>query len=65
MELNEQDIAERFSALSREKQKEFLAALKKRGLDFSLLPIVRQPAQSRRMLPTRSSGTGFYGSWSR
>ena len=37
MELNKHDIAERFSALHPEKQKEFLSALKKRGLDFSLL----------------------------
>ncbi|KIO47834.1 condensation domain-containing protein, partial [Nitrosospira sp. NpAV] len=50
MELNKQDIAKRYSALSPEKQKEFLGALKKRGFDFSLLPIVRQKAQNRNML---------------
>ncbi|MGH8684576.1 MAG: condensation domain-containing protein, partial [Nitrosospira sp.] len=50
MELNKQDIAERFSALSPEKQKEFLGVLKKRGFDFSLLPIVRQAGQSRNIL---------------
>ena len=42
MELNKHDIAERFLALAPQKQKEFLAALKKQGLDFSLLPIVWQ-----------------------
>ncbi|SCY62985.1 condensation domain-containing protein, partial [Nitrosospira sp. Nsp13] len=50
MELNKQGIAERYSALSPEKQKEFLSALKKRGFDFSLLPIVRQKAQNRNIL---------------
>ena len=45
MELNKQDIAERFAALAPEKQKEFLAALKKRGFDFSLLPIVPQKSE--------------------
>ena len=50
MELNKHDIAERFAALAPGKQKEFLAALKKRGLDFSLLPIVSQKSEKRRML---------------
>src|SRR5687768_11703009 len=50
MELNKQDIAERFAALAPEKQKEFLSALKKRGFDFSLLPIVPQKAGNRRVL---------------
>ena len=50
MELNKHDIAERFAALAPGKQKEFLAALKKRGLDFSLLPIVPQKGEKRRLL---------------
>src|SRR5688500_6519157 len=50
MELNKQDIAERFSALPPGKQREFLNTLKKRGLDFSLLPIVRQKAGNRSVL---------------
>ena len=65
MELNKQDIAERFSALSREKQKEFLAALKN-GASISLFFLSygnRRKAVA--CFPMRSSGTGFYGSWSR
>ncbi|MBA4143018.1 MAG: amino acid adenylation domain-containing protein [Nitrosospira sp.] len=50
MDLNKQDIAERFSALPAEKQKEFLGGMKKRGLDFSLLPIVRQKTGKRSVL---------------
>src|SRR5688500_5391610 len=50
MELNKQDIAERFAALAPEKQKEFLSALKKRGFDFSLLPIIPQKTGNRRAL---------------
>ncbi|MEP6606958.1 MAG: hypothetical protein ABJA60_12715, partial [Nitrosospira sp.] len=50
MELNKQNIAERFSVLPHEKQKEFLVALKKRGLDFSLLPIIRQTGRNRDVL---------------
>ena len=38
MELNKQDIAERFSALPPEKQKEFLSALKKSGTRFFSAP---------------------------
>ncbi|SFU79647.1 hypothetical protein, partial [Nitrosospira multiformis] len=50
MELNKQDIAERFAAFAPEKQKEFLSALKKRGFDFSLLPIVPQKTGNRSAL---------------
>src|SRR5688500_16657044 len=50
MELNKQDIAERFAALAPEKQKEFLSALKKRGFDFSLLPIIPQKTGNPRVL---------------
>src|SRR5215216_1868930 len=50
MELNKHEIAERFSALPPKKQKEFLGALKKRGLDFSLLPIVPQKSGNRSTL---------------
>ncbi|PXW79655.1 condensation domain-containing protein, partial [Nitrosomonas sp. Nm84] len=50
MELNKQDIAERFSALSLDKQKTFLKALKERGIDFSLLPIVRQSSENHPIL---------------
>ncbi|MDN5936795.1 MAG: condensation domain-containing protein, partial [Nitrosospira sp.] len=50
MKLSKQDIAERFSALPPEKQKAFLDVLKKRGLDFSLLPIVAQKMGNRRIL---------------
>ena len=50
MELNKQDIAGRFSALSPEKQKVFLNVLKERGIDFSLLPIVRQSLENRPIL---------------
>ncbi|SDY75283.1 amino acid adenylation domain-containing protein [Nitrosomonas sp. Nm33] len=48
--MNKQDIAERFSTLSSEKQKVFLSALKERGIDFSLLPIVPQPSEKRHIL---------------
>ena len=50
MELNKQDIAERFAALSLEKQKTFLNALRNQGIDFSLLPIIRQPVENRQVL---------------
>ncbi|PSJ18787.1 non-ribosomal peptide synthetase [Nitrosomonas supralitoralis] len=50
MELNKQDIAERFSVLSSGKQKTFLNSLKERGIDFALLPIVRQSSESRQIL---------------
>ena len=50
MELNKQDLAGRFSALSPEKQKVFLNALKERGIDFSLLPIVRHSLENRPIL---------------
>ncbi|HEU4855238.1 MAG TPA: condensation domain-containing protein, partial [Nitrosospira sp.] len=50
MELNKQDIARRFAALASEKQKEFLSTLKKRGFDFSLLPIVPQKTGNRGLL---------------
>jgi len=46
LELNKHDIAERFSALSSDKQKTFLNALKARGIDFSLLPIARQSSEN-------------------
>ena len=62
MELNKHDIAERFAALAPGKQKEFLAALKKRGLDFSLLPILPQKGENGGCFPMRSRGTGSYGS---
>ncbi|MCO6429101.1 condensation domain-containing protein, partial [Nitrosomonas communis] len=48
--MNKQDIAERFATLSPEKQKVFLSALKERGIDFSLLPIVQQPVEKRHIL---------------
>ncbi|SFI44374.1 amino acid adenylation domain-containing protein [Nitrosomonas sp. Nm34] len=48
--MNKQDIAERFSTLSSEKQKVFLSTLKERGIDFSLLPIVTQPSKKRHIL---------------
>ena len=48
--MNKQGIAERFSALSPGKQKTFLSALKERGIDFSLLPIVRQSLENRHIL---------------
>ncbi|GJL71077.1 MAG: hypothetical protein NMNS01_02760 [Nitrosomonas sp.] len=50
MELNNQDIAARFSALPADKQKAFLNALKERGINFSLLPIVRQSSENRPIL---------------
>ncbi|SOD20611.1 non-ribosomal peptide synthetase [Nitrosomonas ureae] len=50
MELNKQDIAKRFCALSVEKQKAFLNTLKERGIDFSLLPIVRQSLENSPIL---------------
>src|SRR5687768_3439962 len=47
MVLNRHDIAERFAALAPGKQREFLDGLKKRGLDFSRLPIVPRKTKNR------------------
>ncbi|MGZ0018693.1 amino acid adenylation domain-containing protein [Nitrosomonas sp. wSCUT-2] len=43
MEPDKYAIAERFAALAADKQKVFLKALNERGIDFSQLPIIRQP----------------------
>ncbi|MER0172169.1 MAG: hypothetical protein DU489_16580, partial [Nitrosomonas sp.] len=43
MELDKYAIAERFAALTTDKQKIFLNALNERGIDFTQLPIIHRP----------------------
>ncbi len=50
MELDKYAIAERFAALTADKQKVFLETLNERGIDFSQLPIIRQPDADRSTL---------------
>jgi len=50
LELDKYAIAERFAALTADKQKVFLETLNERGIDFSQLPIIRQPDADRSTL---------------
>ncbi|MFJ2995795.1 condensation domain-containing protein, partial [Pandoraea sp. NPDC087047] len=50
MEQRKQALAERFVALPAGKRQEFLAVLRRQGVDFGLLPIVPAPAEERLVL---------------
>ncbi|CAG9164011.1 non-ribosomal peptide synthetase [Cupriavidus pampae] len=59
MDPRKQALAERFIALPADKRKEFLAALRRQGIDFGLLPIVPAPAEERLALSSAQQRQWF------